>query len=420
MIRKVVINTASQLVAKGFTASSSLIVTILIGRALGEAGFGQFTKIFVFVGYFYTFVDFGLNSIYVREAKKEDEIRSLKVLFGLRLFLAAFFALSAIIIAYFLPYDQQAQTGFPPLVKLGIFIASLTIFSQAVFTSANAYFQKNLKYYFSTFASVASAITVLSASLIFYLTGSGVLSYTSAYVAGGAFLASVAVLLLVKVTGKNLLPIFSKTESLKLLCHAWPVGLSLVLNIVYFKVDVFILSNFRSTEEVGLYGLAYQFFEASLTLPIFFANSIYPVLNESYRVNIEVFKKNLKFWLISLSVISLLLTATLFIGAYLIPFIYDGKFTGSVKALQILSLGMPFFFLSAILWHVFIVYKQQKKLVYIYLAGALLNLFANILLIPKIGYLAAASVTVASEAFIFVLMVAFLAFPKSSQSSHLM
>jgi len=417
MLKKVIVNTASQLIAKGFTATSSLIVTILIGRALGESGFGQFTKIFVFAGYFYTLVDFGLNSIYVREAKKEDEIRLFKVLLGLRLFLSALFFLLAVTIAFFLPYDLQTQTGFPPLVKLGIYIASITIFSQAIFTTANSYFQKNLKYYFSTLASISSAAVVLLASVIFYLTKSGVLSYTFAYVIGGAFLASVAIFLLVKVTRQNLLPIFSKSESLKLLSHAWPVGASLVLNIVYFKVDVFILSNFRSTEEVGLYGLAYQFFEASLTLPIFFANSIYPVLNESYKNNIELFKKNLKFWLIWLTIISLLLTLVLFFASYLIPFVYDGKFTGSIKALQILSLGMPFFFLSAILWHVFIVYKQQKKLIYIYLSGALLNLFANLLLIPSFGYLAAASVTAVSEAFIFFLMVVFLVFPKKSQLS---
>lgn len=186
MFKKVIINTVSQVVAKGFTATSSLIVTLLIGRALGETGYGNFTKIFVFVGYFYTLVDFGLNTIYVREAEKENQIKLLKTLFGLRLFLASIFFVLSIVIAIFLPYNHQLQTGFPPLVKLGIIIAAATIFTHAIFTTANAYFQINLKYYFSTIASITSAITVLVLSTVFFFTGGGVLTYTFSYVAGGS------------------------------------------------------------------------------------------------------------------------------------------------------------------------------------------------------------------------------------------
>jgi len=72
MFKKVIYNTGAQIIAKAISASTTLIITLLIGRSLGPAGFGDFTKIFVFVGYFYTFVDFGLNSIYVKNTKEEQ------------------------------------------------------------------------------------------------------------------------------------------------------------------------------------------------------------------------------------------------------------------------------------------------------------------------------------------------------------
>ncbi len=417
MLKKVLLNTASQIVAKGFTATSTLIVTVLIGRALGETGYGQFTKIFVFIGYFYTLVDFGLNSIYVRETDKQNEIRLFRVLFGLRVILSVLFVLTSIVFTLILPYDPQAETGFSPLVKIGIVLASTTIFTQAIFTTANAYFQRNLKYYFSTLASVTSALIVLALSVTFFLQGAGVLSYTLAYVLSGAGLALVAIYLLKKVAKENIFPTFAKKESISLLRHAWPIGLSLIFNIVYFRVDVFILTNFRSTQEVGIYGLAYQFFEASLAIPIFFANSIYPVLTNSYKKDIKDFQKNLKFWLVALLITSLALSLFLFLASFIIPLIYQGKFQGSTKALQILSLGIPFFFLSALLWHVFIIYNRQKVLIAIYLSGAIFNIIANLIFIPQKGYIAAAIITVIAEALIFFLMSAYLLFQNDTRIS---
>src|SRR3972149_2303870 len=113
MFKKVLFNTGAQIIGKGITASITLLVTLIIGRTLGPAGYGDFTKIFVFVGFFYTLADFGLNQIYIKLAK-ENETGDLKVLFGLRILIGVFLAFLATGLAYLLPYDPQAQTGFSP------------------------------------------------------------------------------------------------------------------------------------------------------------------------------------------------------------------------------------------------------------------------------------------------------------------
>ena len=69
-----------------------------------------------------------------------------------------------------------------------------------------------------------------------------------------------------------------------------------------------------------------------------------------------------------------------------------------------LSLGIPLFFLSALLWHCLIIAGRQKHLMYIYGIGALFNLFGNLILIPTYGYLAAAIVTIASEGLILIML----------------
>lgn len=404
MYKKVFYNTATQTIGKVITASCTLLVTILIGNALGESGYGEFTKIFVFVGYFYTLADFGLNSVYVKIAQTHNEIPLLRNLLGLRLLIGISLALLAILISLAVPFDSQNQTGFSPLVKLGIAIASLTIITQALIVTANSYFQKALRYDLATIAAVVGSIIFLIGTYFVSINNFGLLSYTTIYVFSGLTTALLAYLLIFKKSKFLITPTLVQNRINNMLKQSWPVGLALILNIIYFRIDIFILSNLRPAAEVGVYGLAYQFFEASLAIPIFFSNALYPILIKIYRGEKENFRSRVSHWLKILTGLSLLMVFALLIAASAIPFIYNGQFSGSIQALRILALGVPFFFLTAVLWHALIIFGKQKTLIYIYLAGAVFNLVLNLALIPQYGYIAAAVITVASEAFILALL----------------
>ncbi len=404
MFKKVFYNAISQILGKIATASTTLLVTVLIGRSLGPSGFGEFTKIFAFVGYFYTIVDFGLNSIYVKTVDDKSEIKVLRVLAGLRLLIALIFVVAAISIAFFLPYNPSQQTGFSPLVKTGITFASLTILTQALYTTANAFFQRNLRYDLSTIAAVFASLVILGVTIAVSFWARSPLPYVGAYVLGGLILVSSAYWLIYLKSKRLILPTLDLTASLRLISSAWPVGLALIFNLIYFRIDVFILASFRSSTEVGLYGLSYQFFEASLAVPIFFVNAIYPLLAKVYKENLTNFTKLVQSWFWILVFAAVMLMVLLFAVSYLIPFIFDARFTASQDALRILALGLPFFFISALLWHLLIIYGKQKYLTYIYGFGAIFNLVVNLILIPPFGYLAAALTTVISEGMILLLL----------------
>ena len=404
MFKKVAYNTGAQVIGKFVTAAATLLVTIVIGRSLGEAGYGNFTKIFTFVGYFYTFADFGLNAIFIKEASGKTEQFLIKALIGLRILIALSLIFVAVVIGNLLPYNAATGIGFSPLVKIGITIAALTILTQALFTSANAIFQRKLRYDLSAIAAVAGALTILLGAFICSLFSFGLLGFTAIYVAGGIVMVATAVIILSVKFKINVFPAFSLEKSKELLKQSWPIGLALILNLVYFRIDVLILSLVRSSTEVGLYGLAYQFFEASLAVPIFFSNALYPLLIDVRKQSDELYFKQVKNWLKILTAVSLLQTAALFVISFFIPWLYNGKFQGSVLALQVLSLGIPLFFLSALLWHCLIIAGRQKHLMYIYGIGALFNLFGNLILIPTYGYLAAAIVTIASEGLILIML----------------
>jgi len=404
MFKKVIYNTGAQIFGKGITATTTLFITILIGRALGEAGYGDFTKIFVFVGYFYTLGDFGFNTIYIKLANEKNNLILLRSLIGLRLFTTLFLALTAILISFMIPYNSQTGIGFSPVVKFAIVLASLTIITQGLFTTANAFFQRILRYDLSTIAAIFGSLVVLFWTIVTFITKGGLYGYTISYVLGGLIFILVAFYLIFQKTKASILPKFSLDDSKIFLSKSWPVGLALIFNLIYFRIDVFILANTRSSSEVGLYGLAYQFFEASLAIPIFFANALYPILAGLYSKDFSQFKKQISVWLKLLTFFSILLVFALILASFLIPIIYQGGFAGSVAALQILAVGVPFFFISALLWHLLIIYDKQKYLIIVYGVGAVFNVIANLIFIPRFGYLAASVITVISEGLITLLL----------------
>jgi len=420
MLRRVFYNAGAQILGKGFTAGTTLIVTLLVGRSLGPAGFGDFTKIFVFVGYFYTFADFGLNSIYIAKSNPQNEKLLFRVLVSLRLVMALVFVALALLVGFFLPYNAAENTGFGPLVKIGIAVASATILTQALYTSANSLFQKNLRYDLSTVAAISGSLVILLSVILTTASGGSITQYVLAYVVGGVVTVFVAYLILYKRWQILVFPKIDRLAFSNYLSKSWPVGLALILNLLYFRADVLILAWVRQPQEVGIYGLAYQFFEASLAVPIFFVNAIYPYLAAVYKQNIGKFYKNFKFWVLVLLAISVLLSVFLILVSFLIPFLYDMRFAPSRGPLVILASGIPFFFLSALLWHILIIYDRQKNLVLVYGAGFIFNLAANLIFIPKFGYIAAAANTVISEAFILLLLaVIVLTVPKLKTANSL-
>ena len=404
MFKKVIYNTGSQIIGKIVSAFSTLVITLLIGRSLGPSGFGEFSKIFVFIGYFYTFADFGFNSIFVVH-KLTPPSRLFRVLLGLRLVMSLVLAIVAITVSLFLPYNLQASTGFSPLVKLGIAIASLTIVTQALITSGNALFQKKLRYDLSALATATGSLVMLVATFFLFLITHSILPYVFVYILGGTIYVALSFAFISGIFKQSLLPIFDIERFKSLLTLSWPIGVALILNLVYFRIDVLILSSWRESAEVGLYNLGYQFFQAALAVPIFFTNALFPLLADSFRKNIKEFNKIIKTWFVYLILFSFALMIFLIVVSYLIPVIYDSRYLGSGIALRILSLGMPFFFTSALLWHLLIIYDKQKLLIYIYAIGAAFNLIANLIFIPLYGYIAASFITVISEILITLLLI---------------
>ena len=161
-------------------------------------------------------------------------------------------------------------------------------------------------------------------------------------------------------------------------------------------------SHDRSTLEVGVYGLSYRFFEFLIAVPAFFSNSIYPILLDTKEENLFNTLVKKYFGVLLLSAI-ILMVATLFLSP-LLPLIKH-DYSLSVAPLKILSLSLPFFFVTSLLQWLFIIKNRIKTLIVIYASAMLLNIFLNIVFIPIYSYMASSVITVVSEALVLFLML---------------
>lgn len=410
-LRKISISTIIQFVVRMMTSLTTLVTTLLITHFLGLEAVGSFTKVIAFVSIFYLFVDFGFNSVLLRYYFKnvEDQLGNLVIL---RLILSFIVLPIILLLSILLPYNELAGTGFSNIEKSAIVIFSFTLITMALLNTMQSLMQKKLDYSISllpTFVSNIILITIVLYAVYF----SNFYILLTAYIFAGS-LNAIMTYIKAKRKYKIILRLKSFQEFAKtMLLSSWPLATMLILNLLYARADIFLLSFLKPSADVGTYGISYRFFEIALALPTFLANSTYPILLKAYENKNEyqrLFIKYLKVY-VGLSFIPTLLIIVL---SPLIT-ILGQDLSLSVFPLQILALSLPFFFATSLLqWHFLI---QKKLLFLIPLYGSILatNVFINMILIPKYSYIAAAIVTGLCEGLVFLFMLWYFYYNRKSK-----
>ncbi|MDO8498797.1 MAG: flippase [bacterium] len=399
-IKQVSSQTAWQLLGKGVSASSTIVVLGVVSRNYGEDGTGIFTLALAYLSFLFLAADLGLNSyVLPRINKNLDEVNKL---FNFRLIWSGLLVILANILVYLLPFST-------PLFNISVLFGSLTIVSSGFFNSTTLVFQKNLRYDQSVIAASFGSLTVVPVILILSQLGLPISSLALAPLSGWVVNNLVAFLLVRKfyrfrVTSPDW------TYPLQTLKVAWPISLTLLLNTVYFRLDTFILSTYHSFTEVGIYNFAYQFFQTALVLPTFIMNSYYPLMIEKFHHSKQQFKKELLKATGGIFLMSLLAAlGTWIFSPFLIPLVSGSSgFSKSTSVLQVLSLGYPAYFVSAILMWTMVLFRRYKTMLFIYVLGLTANTILNIIFIPLYSYQAAAWITVVSEYLILILELAIL------------
>ncbi len=399
-LKQITHNATSQIAIRTTTVASTFAAIFLITYFQGFDTLGALTKITSFVTLFYLLADFGLNTMFLKYYFK-DTTRLLGNLITLRVILALCCAALAILISLTLPYNPTTGTGYSWLEKVGIALFSLTIITYSVSLSLGAELQKKLNYNLALTPSILSSFLLITLIFIGAKTDNLIVILLGYVVSQVLYIG----LLTKKMSRKyklNLRPQELKPFSEFLLKVSLPLASVLALSTLMSKSDMFVLSIYQPNFDVGVYSFAYRIFDFLLIIPTFLTASMYPVLLS--KVNTHLYSEALKKYATILLVVSLIATPVVF---FLAPFLIflKGQYALSVAPLQILSLALPFFFLTALFQWEMIIKGQLKALIIMYAGGLILSLALNIYFIPTYTYFAASVTTVITEGTIFMAMI---------------
>jgi O-antigen/teichoic acid export membrane protein len=391
-------NTFLQFIARVFSSGSTFIISIYLAKMLGLEEFGDFSKITTYIPFFYLLVNLGLNASFLRLHSEQKSV-TWHHLFGLRLLIA--FGMTVISLAILHLFPVGLTQGYTESVRQGIQIYSLSIILTAIITTSNALFQQHLVYKFSAISIVIGSILSL-VGIVFF--DAALFSALLMLLAGLLVSVVCSLFFVSKITIP--VPHFQITSFKKLLVDTAPLSITLLFNLLYFRVDSIILTLSRTTAEVGAYNLSYKIFEFILVIPVFYMNSLYPILLRA-KDNRTTFTSLLKKSRVILFLLGVLMTILVWICAPLLTTIHQ-EFSSAIQLLRILSLSFPLFFLSNLTMWTLIIKRKHKQLACIYGTAMLINIFLNMLFIPPYGAHASAVITIIGEFYVLLLSVYFL------------
>ena len=190
-----------------------------------------------------------------------------------------------------------------------------------------------------------------------------------------------------------------------LLKSAFIQGLAVLVQITYFHIDVLLVRVMRGEAELGAYAAAFRPINPLLLLPGTLMAPVLPVLVATAVKNLKRFREQVvNAAVLLLGIGALGAVAGILAAPELLNVLYDGRYLGGAlnAAPAFAWLCAAFFcvFATAPLGTALLAVGREGSLLRIALAGLALNVVGNLLLIPRMGFEAAALTTAATEAFV--------------------
>lgn len=391
LTRKIAHNTFYQLVSKIISTAIGVAVVSLLSRYLDPEGYGQYTTVIAFLQFFAIIVDFGLYITLTTKIAEAgiDEDKLVSNVFTIRLMSAILFLGAAPFVALAFPYD--------PVVKLGIALTSASFLFITLNQVLWGVFQKHLQMVKISISEVLGRIVLLAGTILAIYLHLDLLWILAAVVAG-SFINFLFTYLFVRRMVRLRLR-FDVAGWMDIFRTSWPIALSVVFTLIYFKADTLILQHYHGDVVVGLYGAPYKVLEVLVSFPAMFAGLALPILTRSFNQNDpERFNRVLQKALDFLVITSLpVVFGARFVAERLMVLISGEDFRASGDILRILIIATGIIFVGNLFGNTVVAINKQKPMIFVYFSIAVISVTGYFLFIPEFSYYGAAWMTVVAE-----------------------
>ncbi|HUH15944.1 MAG TPA: oligosaccharide flippase family protein [Gaiellaceae bacterium] len=385
-------NTSVQAGARFAAVALGLLTTVVLTRHLGVQAYGDYVTITIYVGLFAVLLDWGTATILVRElaARREAAHDLVAKALALRALLSVGVAVVA---ASLLPLLY----GGVERVRLGVLVALPFLLFNAVGTTVAAYFQSELKMGRVAAGELTGQAVGTGVIVALVLLDRSFYEIVAAFALAGA--ANAAVVVSLAYGRVPLRPTVDLAAWRRLFVTALPLGIALLLNAVYFRLDALLLSVLRDSHEVGIYGVAYRFLEVTVPFSHFLVLALFPLLAAAAHDGAwDALRRGTQRGFDVLVVVAVpIVLGTIAVAPELVPLLVGRDFEESVLPVRIVIVGAGLLFLTWLLVYLLVAIGRQQAVLWLNAGVLAFNVVLNLLLIPRYGYVAAASVATASE-----------------------
>lgn len=390
LARRVAVTTAS-LVAGRIVAVIAGVATVgLASRYLGLDGFGTLTLAMSIVALVALLTDLGLSTIAAREIaqqpERERDILGNVLTLGLSV---AMLGLLALWLIAEVGYDGDTHT------RQALLILGVQVLVAPLVGVARAHFQGVQRGHLIAWGDVALAVAMLAASAWCVAADLGFAAMAAATASG--YVAQAIVMTALLPRGVRLAWRASRSTWRWLLRLSLPLGATLVVNYLYFRLDVLLLSILRDTEAVAVYGLAYRVLEGLMVLPAYFMLALFPEIarRTADRVSVDGLVVT------ALGVMEVIALPLVVLGVVfaddVVTVIGGEEFADAAWVLRVLMLALGISYVNGVYGNALVALGRQDAMFKWSLVVLGINLVANLALIPPFGVVGASVAVVVSE-----------------------
>lgn len=374
----------------------SFVILLMLARAFPAEVYGSLVTLLTMMAVIIAVFDLGLPIFLQREVSLDplsaNVIFSKVLTTGLLLFTLYLFAGFALL-----------KLLYPALPVILYFLVALMMYTSSLVSLCNKVLSglNDFKSQFITFAGPRLLIIVMFAIGIYALETS--LNRLMLIFAAGVLLNLMWVLNRLKNVGVYFsFRHFTFQSAYAVIKLSIPLGLAVIFNFMYDKIDVLLISKMTDFEQVAYYNVGYGLFKSS---SIAFSFLLVPALTKvaSIKDSKEEIIKFFREYFFVISIICAIVTAALYFSSQpLIGLLYSHKFVSSVPVLQILAFGIPAMGLNNLTGVTLNGMGYFKVVMYITLYALIFNVVLNIAFIPAFGITAPSVLTVVTEYFILI------------------
>lgn len=385
MTRDVVI----QIAARVLNLALGIVVTSLVVRTLGEAGFGEWSTLLVAIQLTAYFTSFGVESVAVRQVAIEPEREAdwIGALLTVRLILSVPAGITGLIVVLL----AQNSTA--------MLLAGLILLAQVPFNTVSSLrvvyqsrVRNDLPMYFLTLNSVLWGAAVV----IIYFAGGGIVALAIAMTATGLVTVIWQAVIALRFVKPHFPP--PRAAMVELTRIGVPVGTAGLLIIIYARIDQLIVYAIAGAADAGLYGSVYRVIEQAHFVPISLMTTAAPILAATWGQDRQHMLGLSRLIAELLSVASLGgLAVAIVVAQPLTVFLFGQSFADAAPALPVLAGAFVFICYGYLNSNLLLVIGLQKRLIITGLIALVLNVAGNLIFVPTYGFMAAAWATLITE-----------------------